>query len=202
MRPLTIAMLLAGAAPALAQDEWFPLRSGATWTFDVKRSDVVSELRVTQDGTAKLSCVGRDKVDKQEAWELEWSGKAGRTKHDSTIWLRLEGDRLDVLKCRSNYTPVLPTDFKERRLKAKVTMDGDEMGVESTVGAEEEVEVPAGTFTAVKVTATAELSVMKSSLTTWYAKGTGPVKIVRTWDAGGGLLTEVECVLRKFEKGK
>jgi hypothetical protein len=69
--------------------------------------------------------------------------------------------------------------------------------VKCTSAGEEEVEVPAGKFQAVRVERAIELP-GKARMTTWEAPGLGTVKI-RAWDSGG---SEVTQVLKSFTPGK
>jgi hypothetical protein len=61
-----------------------------------------------------------------------------------------------------------------------------------TVGQEETVETPAGTFKAIRVTS--EMDVVKGTTTAWYAPGVGMVK----YELG----TEGIQVLKSFTPGK
>jgi hypothetical protein len=73
--------------------------------------------------------------------------------------------------------------------------DGDKST--STVGAEEEVKVPAGTFKAIPVVTEMSVGKLAYTYTTWFAPGVGGVKVVMT-----GPRSEEVQVLKEFTPGK
>jgi hypothetical protein len=82
---------------------------------------------------------------------------------------------------------------------------GDTWGTEGagptttyTMGAEEEVEVPAGKFKALRVDAESQLGGQTRKATAWYAPGVGLVKSVATTPTG----FETTSVLKSFTPGK
>src|SRR5262249_18740166 len=93
--------------------------------------------------------------------------------------------------------PATPGDTWDEELPVR-TKDGP-LKMKYTTGKEEDVEVPAGKFRAVRVEAVSQVASSPTQITYWFAAGVGSVKIVYkdTGPKGGERVT----VRKSFEPG-
>jgi len=194
-----LAGLVAIAPDAAAQDSRLPLSEGATWTYTIRKTAHVGGMKVAKEGAATLTCKSTEKVEGVAFWVLAWEETTGKDTDRCTIWLREDGDRIVFARTDSDHTPLLPVDFSKKEGRVKVRSGRDEIEVASAVGDEEEIETTAGTFKAVKVVSTSAAGGAKVTRTVWYAKGTGPVKVVKVSDTAG-VTADKEYVLKSFTK--
>ena len=103
---------------------------------------------------------------------------------------------------RTTYDPplmVLPSPFKPGMCwQTPKEASAIDVPVKWTAAKEEEVEVPAGKFKAVRVEGVAERDGVTVRRTEWHAPGVGTVKVVTTGSNG----TEIVLELKSFTHGK
>jgi hypothetical protein len=188
---IAVALLSAGvcvAAPGVKEREpvlYFPIQEGATWVWEVRSGEGKTESSETvikvesKDGKHTVTVDrGRDGVRVTGHYEVSDRGLArvggkGREAARVAVLLKL---------------PAKPGDAWT------IDLPGKEGKVTCTVGAEEDVTVPAGKFRAIPVTTEFDLGTEKEKGTTWYAPGIGPVKIQTEGREGR--------VLKSFTPGK
>ncbi|HJZ55477.1 MAG TPA: hypothetical protein VKE74_10985 [Gemmataceae bacterium] len=196
-RPLFTALLFALAPlPATADEpkkpDYFPLAKGHKWEYiaevgDTKEDFIITVTAVkTENGkttaTRRINDMGRER---EEDVTVGPDGVLGN------LLPGLMADRrITLLKY-----PVKPRDTWTEKFQIK---DQDIIAL-SSVKEAEEVKVPAGTFQAVAVETGVLAGEGKDSLgiTTWYANGTGMVKMKLV--AGEKAVT---VQLKKFTPGK
>lgn len=200
MKLATVALLFAASAVALAEDPWMPVQEGAKWTYVVKKKVAVAGFNVVKEGTATLTVTGKEKVLGVDCWVFAWSEATGNDSDQAKIWMSAEGQKILVLQTTGDFSPIVPVDFDKKEYNATITTDGAVMKAKTTVVAEEEVEVPAGKYKTEKVETSAEAAAAKATTTVWYARGVGPVRVVRLAEAAGAA-AEKEFLLKSFEKG-
>jgi hypothetical protein len=182
LRPLLLAALAASvayAAPAAKGPEasWFPTKEGATLVYETRvggqvrgtYTDVVTKVE-TKDGALHVT-VTHD--------------RPGAPPAAATVAVTAEGvfRVADNGEAREKLLPILKTP-------PKVGTKWEGSGGQYEVTKEEEVEVPAGKFKAVRVETTAG-----GRATLWFAPAVGLVKVV----SGKG---DVVQILKEFKPGK
>jgi hypothetical protein len=187
LRPLLLAALavsvlpVAHAAPGPKGKDavWFPTREGDTRVYEVRAGD---KAESTYTDVVK-------KVEKKDAALHVTINRdyPGSTPYVTTIAVTEEGLFRVALNGKDLEKPIqlLKTPPK---VGTKWELDG---GGEYRVTKEEEVEVPAGKFQAVRV----EMTAGESTTTLWFAPTVGLIKM-----AGAG--TDQVTVLKEFKPGK
>jgi hypothetical protein len=189
---VVLVLLLAGTASlsgqeALKDSEYFPLKVGTTWTYRTAGKQIVVKVakheKVGQTMCARLETSLDGNV---LATEHVSVGKDGLYRHTA---LEKQADppvRFLALPPKKGEKWSVESKVAGQTIKATFVLD------------EAEVTVPAGKYPAV-LARTEDFTVdsQKLGLTSWYAKGVGPVKTV-TKVAG----QEVTVELEKFEAGK
>ncbi|MBI2900373.1 MAG: hypothetical protein HYY17_09315 [Planctomycetes bacterium] len=195
MRVLAALALCATlCSAAAAQEEYFPLQEGHSWTYTGTFNG--RDLKIVQKVTKK------EKVGDVECFVLMTTPSSNK-----------EGEHVVVTKTgvwRHRYRGedlVPPVEFLRFPVKAGHKWDtkytsklgGGETEVKGSfeVVAEEDLEVPAGRFKAFKVAVDMKIGDQSSKSAIWFAKDVGIVQQSFTLPAG-----EVVVKLAKFEKGK
>lgn len=175
-----VPLLLALAA---AQDEgYYPLKQGTTWTFKGRFGTETAEI------VNRIN--GKEKVGDVECVILE-STRNGVTRREC---LAVAKDGLTQFKYGDTVVdPPLVILQYPMKVGATWSSTKTEIKVSSVVDGEEDLVVPAGSYKTVRVVTTYEAGRQKETITTWYAKGVGPVLI----QVGDYLIS-----LQKFEPGK
>jgi hypothetical protein len=161
------------AALALLQQDYFPLEPGTTWTY---RTDA------GKDYVKRV--LGREAVDGAECAVLQYGDVE---KH----WLSSSADGVRVHRSRGVHfdKPLLLYKFPLGAGEAwtgKSSVDGAEVLYSFKAAGEEELEVPAGKFKAIRV----DWTMGQTRGTTWLAKGVGPVR--ETFGTGGLSLVRIQ----------
>jgi len=200
---LSPASLPAGAVPA-ADDTYYPLAKGSKWTYTTDYAD---------DTVLVHEVTGTEKVGEVECFVVEHKtvGPTLGTRMMRKEWLAADGDgilihkvsrgksELDVVKPFFKIKHILRKDDEwNGQAKAEENAPHYEYRVEG----EEDLEVPAGKYRAVKVHLKIESGTRHSAEgSEWYAKNVGIVKSEITIRAAGEDFTMVS-ELKKFEPGK
>jgi len=149
---------------------YFPTQVGAEWVYDDDGAKYTFTVtKVERKAGAMLVTVG-----------LSY-GKT--TQHSYTVEVGKSGIRetLNFNRKVEPPTPLLKVPFaKGDRWESPMSLDGEKRAdYVITVGGVEEVKVPAGTFKAVRVdkVSTGVDGKTNQTITTWYARGVGPVRI-------------------------
>jgi hypothetical protein len=193
-RPLVLApalTLLAALAPAapVPKDQkpvlYLATSTGATWTYAVgtaEHTDVVSAVEKKANGAVRVTIARKSRDVAIPYSVVEASARGLHEVSNGTApfdpppcQLKLPSKPGDTWECPA----------KPARLKGKYTFKG-----------EEEVEVPAGKFKALRVDAVVARDGPRPT-TCWYAAGVGQVKVVMV--SGGAEHVEV---LKAFNPGK
>jgi hypothetical protein len=206
----TVAALLAaipaptGAATPPVGDTYYPLAKGAKWTYTTDYGD---------DTLLVHEVTGTEKVGETECFIVEHKtvGPALGTRLMRKEWLAADEDgtkihkvsrgksELDVVKPFFKIKHVLR---KDDEWKGAAKAEENAPMYEYRVEGEEDVEVPAGKYKAVKVHVKIESGTRHSAEgTEWYAKNVGIVKSEITIKAGGEDFTMI-AELKKFDAGK
>jgi hypothetical protein len=126
----------------------------------------------------------------------------GGTFTEPTTTVRLTDQGIFLLrKGDTAYDPplrVLPSPLKPDTSWEIPKSDSFPAPIKYTVGKEEEIDVPAGKFRAIRIEGEAECDGVTVRRSEWYAPGVGPVKITTTGSNG----TEVVLELKSFTHGK
>ncbi|MEK7867031.1 MAG: hypothetical protein AAB434_10140, partial [Planctomycetota bacterium] len=183
MRPVltSFALLLLAAVPSRAEESYLPLAEGATWTYEIRKvAKVAGFVSAKKEGTATCSCVKLEKVGDVDAWILAWDGE-GEDPPSGRIWVQGGVTGVVVAKSDADELWVLPADFDKTECEVEIAGEGGGITVSSKIEkAEEEIEVPAGTFKCRKVTSRVNVGGgVKTERIVWYAKGVGIVKIAK-----------------------
>lgn len=178
---MILALLL-----ALDDKDLFPLKPGSKWIYDASGTVVTA----TVDGTAKVGDKDCTVV------KREWDGGSSREYYtvteDGVFLHRLEADK--NVEFANDPVPRLKFGVKKGDTWTW-KFEGQEGKYEHQ--GEEEIEIAAGKFQAVKIHVTATSGDMSYTVTRWYAPGVGLVKEEMVRDASKRV-TE----LKKFEAGK
>ncbi len=164
-------MLTIAAAALLAQEkDHFPSKKGIEWTYQFE--DDKTEQLYTCEGTKTIDdveCIVIKRADKEECLGREYFGltEEGIVMYGSGF--KDEDPELDF------ENPRLVLKFGAKKGATWEAKDGD-IALAFEHGGEEEVEVPAGKYKAVKIICRYKSSLGDSTLTEWYAKGVGLVK--------------------------
>ncbi len=150
---------LAWTLAALAQQEYFPLETGTTWTY---RTDA------GKDYVKKV--VGRESVGGVDCAIVQ---HGDLEKH----WMSASAEGVRVHRSRGVHfeKPLLLFKFPlaaGETWTGRSSVDGAEVLYSFKAAGEEEVEVPAGTFKAFRI----DWSMGPAAGKTWLARGVGPVK--------------------------
>jgi hypothetical protein len=183
-------------AVVLWGQEWYPLGEGHAWTYeDAEGRSVVKRVTgVEKDGDA-------------DAFVVEDRGYPGDLRLQ--VLRPLPGELRVVRMRRGLKAPVswlkLPLE-KGRRWSADLRQaeGSDAARLDFNVAGEDDVEVPAGRFSAVRVDA-AGTDDGKSTLlrlSVWLAPGTGEVKRTILVEKRGKVELDRTLVLKSFEKGQ
>jgi hypothetical protein len=198
-----VAGVLAQAA-AEAGDAWFPLAEGNKWVY---RNDYDEETEMIHEVT------GAEAVGEARCLILEYRTHLEAQKRTRVLrkeWLEVTTDGVRVHKVvrgLSTY-PVEEPFFKlKRELRSGDVWGGGTRGSEyapryrTQVEGEEEVEVPAGTYKAVRVRVSVESGERHAAEGhEWYARGVGLVRSRMTIRARGEEVT-IGAELKEFRKG-
>lgn len=164
-------ILAIAAAALLAQDkEYFPAGKGTEWTYLFE--DDKKEQVYTCEGTKtidEVECIVIKRADKEECLGREYFGLTD----DGVVYYGSafgeDEPELDV------ENPRLVVKFGAKKGVTWEAKDGD-LALAYEHGGEEEIEVPAGKYKAVKIVCRYKSSIGETTLTEWYAKGVGMVK--------------------------
>lgn len=198
-----LAGLLAQAAPE-AGDAWFPLAEGNRWVY---RNDYDEETEMIHEVT------GAEAVGEARCLILEYRTHLEAEKRTRVLrkeWLEVtpEGVRIHkVVRGLSTY-PVEEPFFKlKRELRSGDVWGGGTRGSEYApryrmqVEGDEEVEVPAGKYGAVRMRVSIESGDRHAAEGhEWYARGVGLVRSRMTIRARGEEVT-IGAELKEFRKG-
>lgn len=211
-RRLALAALLAvlafpsssvSAAPAEG-DSYYPLAKGSKWVYS---TDFAEDTELVHE------VIGTEKIGDVECFIVEHKtvGPVLGTRMMRKEWLAADGDgvlihkvsrgksELDVVKPFFKIKHVLR---KDDEWKGQAKAEENPPQYEYRVEGEEDVEVPAGKFKAVKVHVKIESGTRHSAEgSEWYARNVGIVKSEITIRASGDDFTMVS-ELKKFEPGK
>jgi hypothetical protein len=211
-RPLALAVLLAVLSPSsssvsaspAAGDTYYPLAKGSKWVYS---TDFAEDTELVHE------VIGTEKIGDVECFIVEHKtvGPVLGTRVMRKEWLAADGDgvlihkvsrgksELDVVKPFFKIKHVLR---KDDEWKGQAKAEENPPQYEYRVEGEEDVEVPAGKFKAVKVHVKIESGTRHSAEgSEWYAKNVGIVKSEITIRASGDDFTMVS-ELKKFEPGK
>ncbi len=211
-RRLALAALLAVFAPSspgasaspAAGDSYYPLAKGSKWVYS---TDIAEDTELVHE------VIGTEKVGDVECFIVEHKtvGPVLGTRLMRKEWLAADGDgvlihkvsrgksELDVVKPFFKIKHVLR---KDDEWKGQAKAEENPPQYEYRVEGEEDVEVPAGKFKAVKVHVKIDSGTRHSAEgSEWYARNVGIVKSEITIRASGEDFTMVS-ELKKFEPGK
>src|SRR5689334_4129401 len=144
-----------------AAEDYFPLKPGMTWVFE--NADGKTETKSVQGskkiGDREYRLIRNALVGTPPERDIAVRGSA-----EGVIFFD-EHDQVDVCWLKLPATPGLEWAHRSSagHVKAKLA-------------AEEEVEVPAGKYRALKVVADLDVQGARGTMTTWYAKGVGEVR--------------------------
>ena len=164
-------MMTIAAVALLGQDkEHFPSKKGTEWTYLFE--DDKKEQVYTCEGTKKIEeveCIVIKRADAEGCLGREYFGITddGIVMYGSGY--KDEDPELDF------ENPRLIVKFGAKKGATWEAKDGD-LALAFEHGGEEEIEVPAGKYKAVKIICRYKSSLGDSTLTEWYAKGVGLVK--------------------------
>lgn len=171
-------ILLAFTSTAAAEDLFFPLKVGHSWTY--KASNVLAGVSLTT--RVEAQCQKTKDIDGKTYHQVLWSDATGGYK--SSVWLRSTAEGVEVLGASDYNFPLLPWLGNEQSASLKINGHDIKLSVKS--GAKKEtLKVPAGSYECVSVSA--KVSPGKAvhvSLKVWYAKGVGAVKVVQSVTTG------------------
>jgi hypothetical protein len=192
--PVVLFVLLAplAAAPvpkaAKAKPDYYPLGMGTKWEYvrnenpnDVWHEEVTG---VEEQGGAKVATVHIKPTNNPTGYDTSY-----QVDKDGWYFVSQAGVLYDPPAKFVSADPK-PGDSWE----VKYTMNGTEYEATATVGAEEEVTVPAGKYTALPITMTFTKPPQRRPYTNWIVPGVGMVKQV----AGGRTTQE----LKSYTDGK
>jgi hypothetical protein len=193
-----------GAAVPVADDTYYPLAKGSKWTYTTDYAD---------DTILVHEVTGTEKVGDVECFIVDHKtvGPTLGTRLMRKEWLAADADgvlihkvargksELDVVKPFFKIKHILR---KDDEWKGEAKAEENAPRYEYRVEGEEDVEVPAGKYKAVKVHVKIESGTRHSAEgSEWYAKNVGIVKSEITIRAAGDEFTMV-AELKKFEPGK
>jgi hypothetical protein len=176
---LSIAALVAAAPAAPVPKDadkpvlYYPVQKGTTWVYktgDDEETSTITDVEKKKDG-AFLVTISRE-------------SQRGFVPHSRML---VSGEGVAVVEVK--LTGLVPLDEPLWVLKTPsaggkswgvaVALGGDELGVgKMTASGPEKVEVPAGTYQAVRVDMDGTFFGERQQVTTWYAVGVGKVKEV------------------------
>lgn len=197
----TVGVLAAGSAFACMDNSYYPLVAGATWTYQADGMTYSqSVLEVTAD-SVRVSV----QFDSEEAMEMTYQCGEDGVLVSSVLDGLVEGMDFEILSQEgTSYPNVINVgdEWEEEIVMAStMTMEGMEMTTRTTVAtltratALESVTVPAGTFNALRLEGTSDITnvtvmmgmeipvSMTSTTQTWLVEGIGMVLSV---DESGG----------------
>ena len=192
------------SAAAAAGDSYYPLAKGSRWVYATDYADDTELIH---------EVVGTEKIGEVECFIVEHKtvGPTLGTRKMRKEWLAADGDgvlihkvargksELDVEKPFFKIKHILR---KDDEWKGQAKAEENPPHYEYRVEEEEDVEVPAGKYRAVKVHVKIESGTRHSAEgTEWYARNVGIVKSEITIRAAGDDFTMV-AQLKKFEPGK
>lgn len=193
-----------GAAAPVPDDTYYPLAKGSKWTYSTDYAD---------DTILVHEVVGTEKVGDVECFIVEHKtvGPTLGTRVMRKEWVAADADGILIRKVsrgKSELDVVKPFFKIKHILRKDDEWKGDAKAEENAphyeyrVEGEEDVEVPAGKYRAVKVHVKIESGSRHSAEgSEWYAKNVGIVKSEITIRAAGDDFTMVS-ELKKFEPGK
>jgi hypothetical protein len=188
---LVAAPLLAAPAPKGKEVElYYPTKEGATRVLEMTVSgSLAAKSRETQETVTKVE-------EKDGTYRVtikqEWPGK--NTKKNMTTVMEVSGKGVSRL---ASFGKDLPEPVVLLKLPARAGDTWTSGGSTTTIGKEEEIEVPAGKYKAVVVVNEMERDGSKVKTTAWFAVGVGMVKSVTTVND-----IETTHVLKSFTPGK
>ncbi|MHC4473606.1 MAG: hypothetical protein ACYS99_21910, partial [Planctomycetota bacterium] len=185
------------AAPILRPADYLPFAAGTRWTYEFFEGDRTLRIETVREGGDVRGLEGEGRVRFDFVYgsfeELESATK-------SIYAMPASGPRefyLDAFMWRIYHEPPIPLLPEEVRPAAEWTWSG-QLEIEDfegrasarlTLGGPEEVVVPAGTYSAVRVRAVYDPADLV--ITRWYARGVGLVKLAVV------LGTEAEAGVRR-----
>jgi len=155
-----LLLILASLLPQETED-YFPLKPGMAWEFE------------NADGKTETKSVGDAKKIGDREYRLVRNALVGTPPERDIpavvsaggVTLFDEHDQVDVCWLKLPAKPGAEWTHKSRVGRLAMTLSG-----------EEEIEVPAGKYKALKVVADLEVNGAKGRMTIWYAKGVGEVR--------------------------
>jgi len=184
-----IALLLIAA---FQDKEHFPLEKGMRWTYAVG------------DAETEMTIKGKAKVGEIECVKVETaSGAASSTEFfsvdDKGVMLRkIESWQNETLGEREPEPAIPRLKFGTKKGESwewKGAVAGQAQSAKYVNEGEEEIEVPAGKYTCLRIRTVAEAAGGKYTIDRWFAKGVGMVKTVVKMGE-----REQKTELKKFEK--
>ena len=189
-----------------AGDTYFPLGKGHKWVY---KTDYDEDTLIVHEVTAT------EKVGETECFILETRAVNEKEERNRVLrkeWLGVseEGVKIhQMLRGRSQMDVETPFFKLKRDLKKDDEWVGEAKASENPakhhyrVEREEEVQVPAGTFKAVKVAVKIESGTRNvAEGHEWYARNVGLVKSEMTLKFGGSDSTTIVSELKEFKPGK
>lgn len=194
----------AAASPSAADDTYYPLAKGNKWVYGTDYADD-TELIHEVSGTEKVGGVDCFIV------EHKTVGSTLGTRMMRKEWLASDGDGVLIrkvsrgkseLEVEKPFFKVKHVLRKNDEWKGQAKAEENPPVYEYRVEGEEDVEVPAGKYKAMKVHVKIESGTRHSAEgTEWYVKNVGIVKIEMTIRASGSEFSMVS-ELKRFEAAK
>jgi hypothetical protein len=198
MKHLFLASALMAVQDVPPDAAYLPLKVGNTWEYKAKGSEQARVRKITgrdADGTWRQEDSTDGKTERKDALKV---GKAGLTCVGITF------GEAEVVPSE----PLLLLKFPARKDDSwtqEVDFSGQKATIK-TVTAEEKVKVPAGEYTALKVTLTGTMKTNDATLTiiltAWYVKDVGVVRHSLKADLDGAELMADEAELVKYTPAK
>ena len=197
MTALTLLALAASIAAPVPKDfkaklaAYFPLNNGDEWVYriDTLRSRVVATGVAVKGGVTTGELVT---YDGDEGSEREATRQTLRIDNDGVHCTHMNGKALTP-----PYTVLSFDPKRENKWQAEGELDGKDYLSRWEIVGKEDVEVPAGKFTAVRVTMSFTVGKLPIAAQLWYAEGVGQVKMTNT-----GIKGEIVQELRSYTRGK
>lgn len=190
-RALLCCCWMLALVPALTgQAPYLPLHEGHQWIFDTEFVTQAPFVEVRDSGVVTATCVRVDRIGDQDWYAVAFRSDNGKL--DGTMWVRCDGDTVQVSQASEGNLLLLPTNSAEGA-RRDIRVAGELVALQGwSQGAPETVVTPAGSHAALPVAATLDAPVTRVQTRVWYARGVGPVKIVESVRAPA---TEVRRIL-------
>ncbi|HEY6104283.1 MAG TPA: hypothetical protein VI007_13775 [bacterium] len=170
-----IAQTAPPAAAATPAGSYFPLSVGATW---VRRNDDGAEVTIKVLGTKTVAGAGCTILETRTTGRLGAVRVCYEQTSDGVRALETQGLGITLVLDPPRPTLELPPQAGRSWSWTPKNVPFS-MTVTDTWVLEESIRVPAGSFTAWKLQSIAKRGSTTATVTTWYAPGVGPVKVVR-----------------------